>query len=118
MERFSEGVSFAEDDRPAQPGLEHAQGQCLEHARLVIRAGAPDLVVVTAECGVARSGPGAPRSSFVSVVFVAPLLLLRGPPLPSYPMIMSSLIWLFAAPRPTDESLASAPPVEAPGTMR
>src|ERR1700722_14422895 len=80
MERFSEGVSFAEDDRPAQPGLEHAQGECLEHARLVIRAGAPDLVVVTAEWGVARSGPGAPRSSVVSDDYVVAPLALRRPP--------------------------------------
>src|SRR2546430_7682273 len=70
MERFPEGVPFAEDDRPAQPGLEHAQGERLEHDRLVIRAGAPDLVVVTAECSVARSGPGAPRSSVVSDDYV------------------------------------------------
>src|SRR6201997_3465420 len=66
MERFPEGVAFAEDDRPAQPGLEHAQGERLEQGGLVIRAGTPDLVVVVGGCVVARSGPGAPRSSVVS----------------------------------------------------
>src|SRR5690348_10896425 len=79
MERFPEGVSFAEDDRPAQPGLEHAQGECLEHGGLVIGGGAPDLVVVTAECGVARSGPGAPCSSVVSDDYVVAHLALRCP---------------------------------------
>ena len=61
MERFAEGVSFAEDDRPAQPGLEHAQGKRLEHGGLVQGADAPDLVVVAAERGAARSSPRAPR---------------------------------------------------------
>src|SRR6185312_12080296 len=38
--------------------------------------------------------------------------------LPSYPMITSSLIWVFAVPPATTESLAFNLPVEAPGAMR
>ena len=46
MERLPERVPLAEDDRPAEPGLEHAQGQCFEQRRLVVGAGPPHLIVV------------------------------------------------------------------------
>ena len=59
-ECLPERVSLPEHDRPAQPDLEHSQGERLEHRRLVVCAGAPDLVVIAAERGVARAGPGAP----------------------------------------------------------
>src|SRR6266542_1282322 len=42
-ECLPERVPFPEYDRPAQPDLEHAQGERLEHRRLVVGAGTPDL---------------------------------------------------------------------------
>src|SRR6266849_5788109 len=66
-----ERVPLAEHDRPAQPDLEHAQSERLEHRRLVIGAGTPDLIVVTAERGVAGAGPGAAWLAVVSDDHVA-----------------------------------------------
>ena len=58
-ECLPERVPLPEHDRPAQPDLEHAQGERLEHRGLVVGAGTPDLVVVAAEGGIAGAGPGA-----------------------------------------------------------
>src|SRR5690348_16974457 len=44
-------VPLPEHDRPAQPDLEHAQGERPEHRRLLIGPSAPDLVVIPADGG-------------------------------------------------------------------
>src|SRR5690242_733313 len=54
-----ECVPLPEHDRPAQPDLEHSEGERLEHRGLVVGAGTPDFVVVAAEGGIAGAGPGA-----------------------------------------------------------
>src|SRR4029077_1357497 len=58
-ECLPERVPLPEHDRPAQPYLEYAQGERLEHRGLVVSAGTPDLVVVAAEGGIAGAGPAA-----------------------------------------------------------
>src|SRR5207244_11542943 len=59
LERHPARLPLAEHDRPAQPHLEHTQGERLEHRGLVVGAGTPDLVVIPAERGIAGTGPGA-----------------------------------------------------------
>jgi hypothetical protein len=66
MEGAPERVALAEHDRPAEPGLEHPQRERLEQRRLVVRARAPDLIVVAAEGGVAGPSPRAARLSVVT----------------------------------------------------
>src|SRR6266540_6163118 len=51
---------FPEHGRPAQPDLEHAEGERLEQRGLVVGPGTPDLVVVPAEAGISDAGPDAP----------------------------------------------------------
>jgi hypothetical protein len=58
VERGAEGVSLVEHGRPAEPDLELAEGQRLEHRLLVMGAVSPDLVVVAAERRVGIAGPG------------------------------------------------------------
>jgi hypothetical protein len=71
-----EGVPLPEDDRPAQPDLEHAEGERLENRRLVIGPGTPYLVVVTAESGICCAGPGANTMDFRCLRFAEVLRLL------------------------------------------
>src|SRR6266542_753934 len=88
-ECLPERVPFPEYDRPAQPDLEHAQGERLEHRRLVVGAGTPDLVVVPAEGGIAGAGPGAAWLPVVPDDHVAahPALQRPGPPAPESPRL-------------------------------
>src|SRR6185437_8332435 len=58
-ECLPERVPLPEHDGPAQPDLEHAQGERLEHRGLVVGAGTPDLVVVAAQSCIARACPAA-----------------------------------------------------------
>src|SRR6185295_16789685 len=58
-ESLPERVPLSEHDRPAQPDLEYAEGERLEHCGLLVGAGTPDLVVVPAESGIAGAGPDA-----------------------------------------------------------
>src|SRR5207253_6678909 len=64
-ERLSERVPLPEHDRPAQPDLEHAQGERLEHRGLLVGAGTPDLVVIPGEGRIAGAGP---RAAWLPVV--------------------------------------------------
>ena len=65
QECLPERVTLPEHDRPAQPDLEHAQGERLEHRGLALGAGTPNLVMIAAESGIAGAGPGAPRPPVV-----------------------------------------------------
>src|SRR5260370_36208517 len=56
-------VPFPEHDLPAEPGLEHAKGQSFEQSGFVVRASAPNVVVVSDERRIAGAGPSAPRLS-------------------------------------------------------
>ena len=59
-------ASASEHDRPAEPGLEHAQGERLEQRRLVVGARTPDLVVVAAKRCLTGSGPATTHLAVVT----------------------------------------------------
>ena len=60
-ECLPECLPLSEHDRPAQPDLEDAEGECLEQGGFFVGAGAPDLVVVATQPGIAVTCPAAAR---------------------------------------------------------
>src|SRR5207244_3290179 len=82
-----ERVPLPEHDRPAQPDLEHAQGERLEHRGLVVGACTPDLVVVAAARGIAGADPGAAGLAVVPDDHIAahPVLQRPAPATPASP---------------------------------
>jgi hypothetical protein len=85
----TERVPLPEHDRPAQPDLEHAHGERLEHGGLVVGAGTLHLVVVADGGGIAVADPGAARLPVVPDDHVAahpaPAVPLRLPESPRLP---------------------------------
>src|SRR6266852_5625132 len=93
-----ERVPLAEHDRPAQPDLEHAQCERLEHRGLVVGARAPGLVVVADEGGIAGAGPGAAWLS------VQPDDHIAAHPTACAQPFLDMELWAFLRPRSTGET--------------